>query len=204
MSSSKTKNTRSSMTYDQLMDSHFLKFPGHSKVVHTIFNPWVIMVIIVIAVAMYSLHMGHSISFAIGSAVLCGLYMQGKLLMIGMQMTGHGVGIIKKGKFSFLGLPTVATVCLLVLFTIILFLNYTAFITAPSNDPDFNRVRVLAVSLLFSFAMAMLSWRFHTYYETWYGSEYDARYEFKYRRGYSEEEVERRIKILRSKGYIQY
>jgi hypothetical protein len=60
---------------------------------------------------------------------------------------------------------------------------------------------MMGVSLLFSFIMSLLSWRFHSYYANWYGSEYVARMEFK-SKGNSDEVIETKIKKLKKIGII--
>ncbi len=187
------------MTYEQLLNAHFLKHPGHSKIVHFIFQPLVVLPTALIAVFVYSLvKTGDSeLSFLI--AIFAAMYPIVKFFLVGAQMTGHGVGLIKKGPLPLLGLTTVATICELLILGVIIFLVVVAY-QAPESL-GFEKVKVFSVSLLFSFIMSMLYWRFHAYYETWYGSEYDARIEFQ-KKGYAAEIVEERIEELKRKGIL--
>lgn len=190
---------KSRMTYEKLMDSNFIKFPNHSNVVHNLFNPFVVALISFIATGLYTLLMDGDWGFTIIVAMVCAAYMQMKIAFVTMNIHGHGVGIIKKGKFSLLGLPTVVTIMLLIIFTIILLLNIIAY--GADTNLDFGRVQIFASSMMFGFIMSMLSWRFHSYYETWYGSEYDARMELT-QKGYSGEEIEQQIAALKKKGIL--
>lgn len=199
MTSTLKNNKNRQITYDELMNSPFMRFPSHSKIVHDIFNPLTVSLIVMITVGTTIMIIDGDGVFAIMLALICGAYAPIKILMVGNQMTGHGVGVVRNGKFSFLGLSTVATIILSILFIVIVSLNYIAF-TAP-NTQDFQRVQMFSVSMLFSFIMSLLSWRFHTYYETWYGSRYDAILEFK-KKGYSDEEIEVKIKKLKKQGIV--
>lgn len=202
MTASTPKNVasgKSRMTYEKLMNSNFIKFPNHSNVVHKLFNPFVVALINFIATGMYAFLFDGDLGFAFINAFICGAYMTLKISFVSMNMTGHGVGIIKKGKLSLLGFPTGISIFLLTLFTIILMMNIVAF--TGETDMDFERVQILSASLMFSFVMIMLSWRFHSYYETWYGSEYDAKCEL-VKKGYGEHEIEQKIAELKRKGIL--
>jgi hypothetical protein len=188
-------NKKRQITYEELMDSHFMKHPSHSRIVHVIFSPPIVAAIILVVTTGYVKIADGDWAFALTVGALCSMYLFIKILMITPQMTGHGVGLVKKGKFSVLGLTSIAVA----MFTVILFL--ISAITVLGYIGGFERAHQLGESMLFGFVMAMLSWRFHSYYETWYGSEYDARVQFK-NKGNSDEVIEGKIKKLKKRGII--
>lgn len=192
-------NKETGITYEKLMNSHFLRFPSHSKIVHTIFNPFMVGAIIFVAVMIYLVIADGDWMFAVMVAGICSMFMSMKIALATMQTSGHGVGIIKKGKLSVLGLPSAATGILGIILFLILAIIYVSF-AAP--EEHFERVQMFGISMLFGFVMSLLSWRFHTYYETWYGSEYDARQEF-IQKGYTEEVIKEKIALLKKKGILQ-
>jgi hypothetical protein len=189
------------ITYEKLMKSGLMRYPNHSPIVHAIFNPFVTAVIMFVAIMAYVVLADGDWEFAVIVACLAAFFMSMKIAMVGMFLSGHGVGIIKKGKFSVLGLPTVATVILSIPFLLLVFLTYLSF-TAPDAEM-FGRLRIFCVSFLFGFIVSLLSWRFHTYYETWYGDEYAARMEFK-GKGYSDDVIEEKLQVLRNIGILDW
>lgn len=192
------KNEKSSLTYEELMNSHFLKYPTHSRIVHVIFNPFIVAAIILVATTTYVKIVDGDWGYALMVGMICSMFLSMKMAMVAMQMNGHGVGMIKKGKLSVLGLPSAAVVMyaiILALLTTITVLSYTA----PGGG--FERVQQLGVCMLFGFVMSVLSWRLHSYYTTWYGSEYDARMEFK-NKGYSDEVVAEKLQKLKKMGVL--
>ena len=188
----------SSMTYEKLMNSHFLQHPTHSRILHTIFNPFIVAAIILIATTTYVKIADGDWTFAIMVGMICSLFLSMKMGMVSMQMHGHGVGIIKKGKLSVLGLPNAAVVVWGILLALLTAMTVMAY-TAPEGG--FERMQILCVSLLFGFVMSVLSLRLHSYYATWYGSEYDARLEFK-NKGYSDEVIADKLKKLKEMGIL--
>jgi hypothetical protein len=203
MKNSQTKNNDSKhgITYEQLMESNFLKHPTHSKIVHTIFNPFIIAVIILMATTTYVKIADGDWTFALMVGFIASMFMSMKIAMATMIVpAGHGVGMVKKGKLSVLGLPTPAVVMLGIIFLTILGMNYVAF---SYNGPlgGFERMKIFGVAMLFGFIMSICSWRFHVYYNMWYGSEYDARLEFK-NKGYDDKEIESKVKQLKKQGIL--
>jgi hypothetical protein len=192
------KNEKSSLTYEELMNSHFLKYPTHSRIVYVIFNPFIVTAIILVATTMYVKIVDGDWGYALMVGMICSMFLSMKMAMVAIQMNGHGVGMIKKRKLSVLGLPSAAVVMyaiILSLLTTITVLGYTA----PGGG--FERVQQLGVCMLFGFVMSVLSWRLHSYYTTWYGSEYDARMEFK-NKGYSDEVVAEKLQKLKKMGVL--
>ncbi len=199
MNNQHTKNEKSSMTYEKLMNSHFLKYPTHSAIVHAIFNPFIVAAIILVAVTTYIKIVDGDWTFALMVGFIASMFLSMKMAMVGQMMNGHGVGLRKKGKLSVLGLPSAAVV----MYTIILGLlvTITAISFFSKSDVDFGRAQMFGVSMLFGFVMSILSWRLHTYYTTWYGSEYEARMEFK-NKGYSDEVIAAKVKKLKEMGIL--
>lgn len=192
-------NEKSSTTYEKLMNSHFMKHPTHSRIVHAIFNPFIVAAIILVAVTLYIKIADGDWTFALMVGFIASMFLSMKMAMVGQMMNGHGVGIVKKGKLSVLGLPSAAVV----MYTIILGLlgTITVISFTANSDVDFGRAQMFGVSMLFGFVMSILSWRLHTYYTTWYGSEYDARMEFK-NKGYSDEVIDGKVKKLKEMGIL--
>ena len=186
------------MTYEKLMNSHFLKYPTHSKIVHAIFNPFVVAAIILVATTTYVKIVDGDWMFAIMDGMICSMFLSMKMGLVAMQMSGHGVGMIKKGKLSVLGLPSAAVVMFAIILALLLTITAIGY-TAPGGG--FERVQMLGVSMLFGFIMSVLSWRLHSYYTTWYGSEYTARMEFK-GKGYSDALIEEKVDKLKKMGII--
>lgn len=200
MSSITSKKQQKQITYEELMNSHFMKFPTHSKVVHTIFSPWVVCLIIIVVVGTTTYLIDGGIDMAIMTALVAGAYVPMKIAIATMDMDGHGVGLIKKGKISLLGLPTVASVMYFILFAIVTAIIFVAF--TDSSGVHFGRVQIFGIAMMCSLIMSLLSWRFHTYYETWYGSEYAARMQFK-SKGYSDKVIEDKIRLLKKRNILR-
>lgn len=194
-------NKNRQITYEELMDSHFMKYPSHSRIVHVIFNPFIVVAIILVATTGYVKIVDGDWTFALMVGVICSMFLSMKMAMVSMQMSGHGVGMIKKGRLSVLGLPSAAVVMLVIILSLILGIIIVAY-TAPEDGLEgFKRVKLMGISMLFGFIMSVCSWRFHSYYTIWYGSEYSARIEFK-NKGNSDEEIELKVKKLKKKGII--
>ena len=198
MNNKQINNEKSSMTYEELMNSHFLKYPTHSKIVHAIFNPFVVASIILVATTAYVKIVDGDWVFALMVGGICSMFLSMKMAMVAMQMSGHGVGLIKKGRLSVLGLPTPAVVMFAIIFGLLLTITIIGY-TAPNGG--FERVQMLGTSMLFGFIMSVLSWRFHSYYTMWYGSKYDAMMEFK-NKGYDEETIKLKVEKLKKMGII--
>ena len=194
------------MNYEQLTNTHFIKYPSHPKWLHEIFRPfWVSMFL---AAAFCT----HSSFFELEEdwlflwlSFFCAIMPILKIAFAQNFLLGHGVGLIKKSRFSLLGLPNWMTIIQIVLILgtgwAALKLNY-----GEIKEENFNLKAILILKLLFSylfisFLASLLSWRFHTYYETWYGSECDAKSEFE-NKGFSKEEIEKKINLLKKKGII--
>jgi len=194
-------NTATGMTYSELMKSNFFRFPGHNPIVHRIFNPFVTALIMFVAITAYVKIADGEWTFAIIVAFIASCFMSMKIALATMMIpSGHGVGMVKKGRLSVLGLPTPAVVMFGIILTIILAMNALAF--SPGATLDMGRMKMFSVSMLFGFILSICSWRFHTYYETWYGSEYAARMEFK-AKGYGDEIIEEKIAALRERGILE-
>ncbi|HWC58034.1 MAG TPA: hypothetical protein VG621_03770 [Candidatus Paceibacterota bacterium] len=194
-------NKKRQITYEELMNSHFMKYPSHSRTVHILFNPFIVAAIILFVTAGYAKIMDGDWTFTIMVGLLTSMFLCMKMAMVTTQMNGHGVGMIRKGRLSVLGLPSSAVVMFAIILFLILAIITVAY-TAPQDGlGGFKRVQILGLSMLFGFIMSVLSWRFHSYYETWYGSEYSARMEFR-EKGYSNDEIEAKIKKLRKLGII--
>ena len=190
---------KSSLTYEELMNSHFMRHPTHSKLVHSIFNPFLIAGIILVSTITYAKVIDGDWILAIMIGMICSLFLSMKMGLVGMMMSGHGVGLVKKGKLSVLGLPSAAVVLYSIVLGLILMIVIISYTSASGSD--FKRVQIFGTSMLFGFCMSILSWRFHTYFNTWYGSEYDARMEFK-NKGFSENKIEESLKKLKEIGIL--
>ena len=182
MNNKQINNEKSSMTYEELMNSHFLKYPTHSKIVHAIFNPFVVASIILVATTAYVKIVDGDWVFALMVGGICSMFLS----------------MIKKGRLSVLGLPTPAVVMFAIIFGLLLTITIIGY-TAPNGG--FERVQMLGTSMLFGFIMSVLSWRFHSYYTMWYGSKYDAMMEFK-NKGYDEETIKLKVEKLKKMGII--
>jgi hypothetical protein len=110
------------------------------------------------------------------------------------NMTGHGVGIVKKQKLSVWGLNNVAVIMYSIIGVLII-----ALLMLPTDNKN---VDAFAVSMLASYIMGLLYWRLHQYYDTWYGNEHDARLEFK-QRGLTQDQISERIFDLKKKNVIK-
>ncbi len=199
--STKNKDSKHGITYEQLMESNFLKHPTHNEVVHAIFNPIIIAIIILVTTTTYVKITDGDWIFSLMVGFITSILMSIKLAMATMIIpAGHGVGIVKKGKLSVLGLPNSAVIMFSIILLLILALNYIT-ITYNYSFETFTRIRMFSLSMLFGFILSICSWRFHTYYNTWYGSEYDARLEFK-NKGYDDELIENKITKLKKQGIL--
>ncbi len=189
------------MTYEQLMSSHLMKFPSHSKVVHTIFHPFLIALVIAISTIGYTWIKDGDPGFALIVGVISA-YVSFKMYYASSQLTGHGVGIIKKGKFSVLGLPSILVLLYSIALLLLLGMLIISHTAEDGHFPSFYaRAQVFTLCALFSFVISLLSWRFHIYHETWYGSEHDARLEFQ-KRGLSKSDIEAKVALLKRNGII--
>lgn len=191
---------KSKITYEMLMN-HYVKFPNHSLLVHKLFNPYLVMLIVLCVTGITTYVLDGDFMFALIVSFLTACFLGIKMISSFNILHGHGIGIVKTGRFRVIGLPEKAFYVLLVPFVLIVILNILAFTQTSEFPSDDMRLKLFAGSFLFGFIMSLLSWRFHTYYETWYGSEYDARIEFK-SKGYSEDLIENSIQELYKKGVL--
>lgn len=193
------------ITYEELMNSHFMKFPGHSKVLHYIFDPIAISIYLFILISLvgylYGVGLGLSIFIAAVSVISVILKQSSSY----HTMTGHGVGLKKKGKFSILGLSTALSIGFLIISSLSLVMVLGSFSESFNKGMmDYQTVlnfRALSLSFFICTVFSLLSWRFHIYYETWYGSQYDAMIECK-NKGMSVEQTEQFIENLRKAGIL--
>ncbi len=200
MNNQHTNNEKSSMTYEKLMNSHFLKYPTSNPVVYAIFNPFMTALISFVAITAYVKIVDGDWMMALITALVASAFMQMKMSLMFMNVDGHGVGISKRGKLSVMGLPNAAVVMLGILLLIILAINFIAF--TADTTLDFARVKMFGVSMLFGYILSICSWRFHTFYDTWYGSEYNARMEFK-GKGNTDEQITEKIAKLKEMGILR-
>jgi len=192
------KNKNLPTIYEGLLDSFLIRCPKYNRFAYLIFNPFIVAAIIMIAITVYIKISDGDWSYAVIVGAMASMFMSMKIALVGMQMTGHGVGLIKKGRLSVLGFPNVVVVMLGMILFLLLAITIIGY-TAPERN--FERIQLFGTSMLFGFIMSLLSWRLHTYYNTWYASEYLARMEFM-SKGYSDEEIEERVKKLKEKGIL--
>lgn len=192
---------KQNITYEELMSSHFMRFPAHSRIVHIIFNPLLCGCILMVLTVLCAKIVGTDWSISIISGVFAA-YALIRQYQAQMNLKGHGVGLIKKGKFSVLGLPQGMSIASIFFGLVIITMFTGSFLGDFNSDKTSLNFKTLSSALLASHILSLLSWRLHTYYETWYGDEYKARIEFK-NRGLSDHKIEEYIVLLRRKGILE-
>ena len=194
MKKSNTNTKKYGITYDELMKSPILDFPEINYFLYKLFSlTFVILFSLFFAFAFsfYKTKGDLFLAFFIGLLSLTPIL---KMYAANCNMTGHGVGIIKKQKLSVFGLSSIAVI----MYSIIGILIITLLVSPTDNE----NVDAFAVSMFVSYIMGLLYWRLHQYYDTWYGSEYDARIEFQ-QRGLTQDQISERIFDLKKKGVIK-
>ena len=195
------RNKSRLLTFDQLMDSQFMKHPSHSQVVHRIFNPWVTAVVIFVVSMIYVGQLDSRGNIIFIFSMLPTGFSMALYFMIISTMIGHGVQLHKlTSRWSLLGIPGALILIFPVYFVIVLsaiIYGYTSF------DEQAVFGKILGLPLLFGFVMMLLSWRFHGYYVTWYAGQKGLRF-YMEREGYSEEEIIERIRVLTNRGMLEY
>ena len=174
--------SKSNMTYENLINS-FVKYPGQSRMLYKIFNPFIATLIF----AVISISLGYlvdNLRLSILITSLTAVFILKYYIFHSIAFTGHGVGLRDMGKFRILKLSQKFSILYLGLIVIsIIGIIYFQF--ASDFDPT---GRLSAIYTFFVFLVgvifSILIWRFYTYYLTWYGSEYAAIKECK-NKGYS-------------------
>src|SRR6185436_896068 len=193
---------KKNITYEELMNSHFMRFPSHSRILHIIFNPICLCVVLFPLITFISWAAGVPLYAAIMIASIAGGIVPLKQFRTQAKLRGHGVGLIKKDGFTFLGMPKTMSLGAIIMGFVLLVMVLAVFF-GPSDDPHVTlNFKALSLSLFVSHIISLLSWRFHTYSETWYGDEYKARMEFK-KRGMKDSEIEEYIQRLRKMGILE-
>jgi uncharacterized membrane protein len=194
------KNKATGITYDELMNSRFLEFPSHSEFMYKLCRLPVLCALLILG----SVTTGILIEVPTIIVVMTTLF---SLLVIAKSqisffyMSGHGVGLIPKSKFSILGLPkmlTISYIIFIVLTFLMVVLSYFGEWNFPGTQTNFE---YLSTFLLIAVILSLLSWRFNIYYLTWYGDEYQARVYFK-NKGFSQQKIEEYIDRLKEKGVL--
>lgn len=193
------------MNYEQLMNSHLVNHPSNPKWLHELFRPLWVALFLIVAFIGTSIFLEVDKGLGIFASLIFGGYVLVKLSFFQM-ISGHGVGRVKKGAFSFLGLPMMVSVIMLLLLLMSVVMIASTF-TVEFREAFFPEtilnLRVVSWYFFISIIASLLCWRFHIYYETWYGDEYEARREFE-EKGIDNEEIERRISLMRKKGILPW
>ena len=191
------------MTYEQAIN-HYVKFPGHSLVLHKIFNPLVSTPAIVVVMVAGAYLLNLDMYLGVFIAILAGGLFPLKLSGMFNTLIGHGVGIYERGRFRILGIPEKMFYIIIPVPTalIIVMIWTTGYLESSTlTESTILNYQFLVGSLALGFLVSLLSWRFHTYYETWYGSEYDARVSFT-KSSSSENEVLKKLEVLYRNGIL--
>ncbi|HRH31377.1 MAG TPA: hypothetical protein PK950_01800 [Candidatus Paceibacterota bacterium] len=193
-------NKPTGITYDELMNSRFLEFPGHNEALYKIFST--IGAVLIIAAA--SIASGIMLQRDAGIITLTTLF--SLMLLMKMQysfthISGHGVGIVRKSKFSILGAPKKLSISFVILFVLTLFMVSLSFAGDFSFDDTQLNFQYLSSCLFFAVIILMLNWRLYAYYTTWHGDEYAARVYFT-KKGFSSSTIQECIDTLKLKGIL--
>lgn len=192
------------ITYEELMNSHFMRYPSSPKWLYNMFNPVVVMITLAAAVIIAGkiLNIDHALVAMITFITSWITYRRHTTYRL---FVGHGIGHIKKGKFSFLKLPTtgmsISSIVMLLLTISMIIATFTKGFRTGLQPDTVRSYQLLSVSMFTAFAVSLLTWRFRLFYETWYGDEYKARLEFK-NKGYGKIQIEKNIKELKRLGIL--
>ncbi|MBP7832089.1 MAG: hypothetical protein KA028_03685 [Candidatus Pacebacteria bacterium] len=169
--------SKTGITYEELMNSRFIEFPAHNAFLFNLLQPIVLCSIIIVGSIIAAIAYNVNATLAalvIVLAVMIQIRMQGMYY----RMSGHGVGLRPKPKFSIMRLSTRLSITIIV---VVFFTSFLLLLTLLGNwDSAQEAVQYHYFGSVFfsSGILSMLSWKYHFYYATWYGDEYKARTEF--------------------------
>ena len=194
-----SNNKKYVASYEELLNSKQVKFPGYNKTLYTLCSPSVAFAVILVIVTAIAKIVYGEWGFAFASAVFSSMFIVLEVATLG-EMSGHGVGVIKKERTTILGLPATIFMAYSSIICLIVLLMLVSFFTEMSMV--ISKATFLVIALLFSYMMSIATWRLHTYYKVWYGSEDDARLEFRSKH-YSDEIVVGKIMKLKELGILR-
>lgn len=177
------------------------KYPGRYKSAYKMFTREKVSIFVGVTVFLQVLHLRNDWFMSGYIALTCYLTVTFMDYVVFMNLTGHGVGMMKKSKIPVLKLPLIAIQITGVMFLVLCLLMLSVFNESHTRPTESE---IFVSSVMYAFLCSFFVWRFHTYYDTWYEDINTAANEvIRKNRGISKQALNSKLLRLVEEGIIK-